>query len=58
MRTNYDIVIAAIPNWKPTYYIPKFGVDAVKRICGCDTTQAVEILDRLSYEGALPQERY
>ncbi|CEG23154.1 hypothetical protein BN1080_02098 [Planococcus massiliensis] len=58
MRSHYEKVIAAIPSWKPTYRIPHFGVNAIKHICGCDTAQAVEILDRLTYEGAVPKEKW
>lgn len=58
MRTNYDIVIAALPNWKPTYYVRKFGVDAIRRIVKCDLKEAVEIRERLEYEGALPKAKW
>lgn len=57
-RSNYDIVIAAIPAWKPTYWVPKFGVDAIQRIVECDLRQAVEIRERLEYEGAMPKSEW
>lgn len=55
MNTNYDIVIAAIPNWRPTYWVPKFGIAAIQRIVKCDLREAVDIRERLEYEGALPK---
>lgn len=55
MDENYEKVIAHIPNWKPTYYVQKFGVDAIQRIVKCDLKEAVDIRDRLEYEGALPK---
>lgn len=58
MRTNYDIVLAAIPNWKPTYCVRKFGVDAIRRIVKCDLKEAVAIRERLEYEGALPKAKW
>lgn len=57
-KDNYDIVIAAIPNWKPTYWVPKFGVDAIRRIVKCDLAEAVAIRERLEYEGALPKKKW
>lgn len=54
-KENYDIVIAAIPKWKPTKKIPKFGVDAIRKILKCDLREAVDIRERLEYEGALPR---
>lgn len=55
---NYDKVIAHIPNWRPTYWVQKFGVDAIQRITGCSLTEAVEIRDTLDYQGALPTRKW
>ena len=57
-KDNYDIVIEAIPSWKPTYWIQKFGVDAIQRIVKCDLKEAVDIRERLEYEGAMPKKKW
>ena len=55
---NYDKVIAAIPYWKPTKAIRLFGISAIQSIVKCGLLEAIEIRDRLEYEGALPKAKW
>lgn len=55
---NYNAVLAAIPFWKPTRECRSFGITAIKNIVKCTLAEAIEIRDRLSYEGALPKVKY
>lgn len=55
---TYDLILAAIPTWKPTYWVPKFGIKAIQKISGCDLKEAVDIKERLEYEGALPKVKW
>lgn len=58
MKSNYDKAIDAIPFWKPTRDCRVFGVSAIKEIVKCDLKEAVEIKERLIYEGAIPTWKY
>lgn len=55
---NYDKVLAAIPKWKPSRECRQFGVGAIQSIVKCNLSEAIEIKERLSYEGALPKSKY
>lgn len=57
-KLNYDIVLDAIPYWKPTYWVQSFDVTAVQRIVKCDLQEAVDIVERLHYEGAFPTAKW
>lgn len=55
---NYEVVIEAIPHWRPTRECRTFGITAIKTIVKCTLKEAIEIRERLEYEGALPTRKY
>ena len=55
---KYEAVIQHIPYWQPTRECRMFGITAIKSIVKCTLKEAVEIRDRLDYEGALPNRKY
>lgn len=55
---KYEAVVNAIPHWKPTREIRTFGISAIQNIVKCTLMEAIEIRDRLEYEGGLPKRRY
>ncbi|WP_158241193.1 hypothetical protein [Planomicrobium sp. MB-3u-38] len=58
MNEKYEKVIAAIPHWTPSRDCRIFGVSAIQSIVKCTLLEAIEIRDRLEYEGAIPNRRY
>lgn len=51
---KYEVVIAALPKWKPTKKVPVFGIAAIQNIVECDLNEAIELRNRLVYQGAVP----
>lgn len=58
MDENYEKVLEQLPYWEPSREVRNFGISAIQSIVKCGLLEAVEIRDRLSYEGALPERKY
>lgn len=58
MKSDYDKVIDAIPFWKPSRDCRVFGVSAIQSIVKCGLKEAIDIREKLEYEGAIPKDRY
>lgn len=58
MEDKYKKVVEAIPYWKPSREIRKFGITAIQNIVPCGLLEAIEIKERLEYEGALPNKKW
>lgn len=52
---KYQTVIEALPKWQPSRTDRRFGLTSINSIVKCTLKEAVEIRDRLSYEGAIPR---
>ncbi|PSL42153.1 hypothetical protein B0H99_101401 [Planomicrobium soli] len=55
---KYNKVLAALPFWKPSRQVPMFGIAAIQSIVECDSREALEIRNRMAYEGAIPKDRW
>lgn len=51
---NYEAVLKALLKWKPTKEVPVFGILAIQNIVKCDLDEAIDIRNRLAYQGAVP----
>ena len=51
---KYQTVIEALPKWQPSRTDRRFGLTSIKSIVKCTLKEALELRNRLEYEGAIP----
>lgn len=57
-KEQYDMLVDAIPHWRPTRTIPVFGISAIQEICKCSFKDALELRNTLEYQGGLPKAKW